>query len=253
VSAGANTLVYLHGFRSSPASIKATRLSEFVAALPVTARPQLHVPALADRPAVAIAAVAQWIDRHANPAALTFVGSSLGGYYATHLAERYDARAVMINPAVRPYDDLQSWRGVQTNLYTGAEFEVTNAHFDELRALRVARITRPERYFLLVETGDEVLDYREAVAFYGGAWQYVRGGGDHSFTDFATQLPAILRFAGVAGLPSAVGLPQRADSVEGRQRAAPLRGGVPSAAGPPQRAGPLGGRRREAPLRGGHK
>jgi hypothetical protein len=253
VSAGANTLVYLHGFRSSPASIKATRLSEFVAALPVTARPQLHVPALADRPAVAIAAVAQWIDRHANPAALTFVGSSLGGYYATHLAERYDARAVMINPAVRPYDDLQSWRGVQTNLYTGAEFEVTNAHFDELRALRVARITRPERYFLLVETGDEVLDYREAVAFYGGAWQYVRGGGDHSFTDFAAQLPAILRFAGVAGLPSAVGLPQRADSVEGRQRAAPLRGGVPSAAGPPQRAGPLGGRRREAPLRGGHK
>ena len=218
MSAGANTLVYLHGFRSSPASSKATRLSEYVLALPVAARPQLHVPTLTDRPALAIASVAQWVERHANPAALTFVGSSLGGYYATYLAERYDARAVLINPAVRPYDDLQSWRGVQTNLHTGAEFEVANAHFDELRALRVARITRPERYFLLVETGDEVLDYREAVVFYGGAWQYVRGGGDHSFTDFAAQLPAILRFAGVAGLPSAVGLPQRADSVGGRVR-----------------------------------
>ena len=76
-------------------------------------------------------------------------------------------------------------------------FEVTQAHFDELLALRVARITRPERYLLLVETGDEVLDYREAVAFYGGGFQYVRGGGDHTFTEFASQLPPILRFAGV--------------------------------------------------------
>jgi len=74
---------------------------------------------------------------------------------------------------------------------------VTREHMDELRALAVARITRPERYFLLVETGDEVLDYREAVAFYGGACQYVRGGGDHTFTDFESQIPAILRFAGL--------------------------------------------------------
>jgi len=88
---------------------------------------------------------------------------------------------------------------VQTNLHSGATFEVTQAHFDELIALRVARITRPERYLLLVETGDDVLDYREAVAFYGGAFQYVRGGGDHTFTEFAAQLPAILRFAGVGG------------------------------------------------------
>jgi uncharacterized protein len=226
MSAGAHTLVYLHGFRSSPASIKATRLSEYVAALPVAARPQLHVPALTDRPALAIASVAQWVERHADHAALTFIGSSLGGYYATHLAERYGARAVMINPAVRPYDDLQAWRGVQTNLYTGAAFDVTDAHFDELRALRVARIARPDRYFLLVETGDEVLDYREAVAFYGGAWQYVRGGGDHSFTEFAAQIPAILRFAGVEGVPGAAGPPPRAGPLEGRQRAAPYRRGV---------------------------
>jgi len=208
MSAGARTLVYLHGFRSSPASIKATRLSAYVAMLPDATRPALHVPVLTDRPSAAIAAVARWVELNAEPTALTFIGSSLGGYYATHLAERFDARAVMINPAVRPYDDLQSWRGVQTNLYTGAEFEVTDAHFDELRALRVARITRPERYFLLVETGDEVLDYREAIAFYGGACQYVRGGGDHSFTDFVAQLPAILRFAGVTGMPVAAARPQ---------------------------------------------
>jgi len=193
----APTLVYLHGFRSSPASRKAAQLREYVDALPPATRPALHIPTLTDRPAVAIAGVADWLARNADPARTTFVGSSLGGFYATHLAERFGARAAMVNPAVRPYEDLAPWRGVQTNLYTGEAFEVTDAHFAELRALAVPRITRPSRYFLLVETGDEVLDYREAVAFYGGAWQYVHGGGDHSFTGFAGQMPAILRFAGV--------------------------------------------------------
>ncbi|MFO1395706.1 MAG: YqiA/YcfP family alpha/beta fold hydrolase [Burkholderiales bacterium] len=191
------TLVYLHGFRSSPASQKAQHLRAVVDALPNARRPVLHIPTLTDRPAVAIASVVDWVEHNADPATLTFIGSSLGGYYATHLAERFGARAVLVNPTTRPYDDLAAWRGVQTNLYTGEAFEVTDAHFAELRALAVPRITRPERYFLLVETGDEVLDYRLAVAFYGGAWQYVRGGGDHSFQDFAAQVPAILRFAGV--------------------------------------------------------
>ncbi len=190
------TLVYLHGFRSSPASIKASRLCEYVAMMPPASRPQLYVPALSDRPSVAIGDVVAWVERYAQADALAFIGSSLGGYYATHLAERFGAHAVMINPTVRPYDDLEPWRGMQTNLHTGTIFEVTQAHFDELRSFRVARITRPDRHFLLVETGDEVLDYREAVAFYGGACQYVRGGGDHSFTEFAVQLPAILRFVG---------------------------------------------------------
>ena len=190
------TIVYLHGFRSSPASIKATQLRDYIALSRSAAKPRLHIPELTHRPAAAVAEVGAWVEREADPETLTFIGSSLGGYYATHLAERFGARAVLVNPAVRPHSDLQPWRGAQTNLHTGATFEVTPAHFDELTALRVARITRPERYWLLVETGDEVLDYREAVAFYGGAFQYVRGGGDHTFSEFAAQLPAILRFAG---------------------------------------------------------
>jgi hypothetical protein len=188
-------LIYLHGFRSSPASAKATQLRAAVDALPAARRPALHIPDLQRGPAAAIAQVTRLIESAAAP--VTLVGSSLGGYYATHLAERHAARAVCINPAVRPYVDLQPYLGLQTNLYTGEPFEVTPAHFDELRALRVERLSTPGRFFLLVETGDEVLDYREAVAFYGGAWQYVRGGGDHAFQDYADQLPAILRFAGV--------------------------------------------------------
>jgi predicted esterase YcpF (UPF0227 family) len=194
-------IVYLHGFRSSPASAKARQLCAAVEALPAPLRPALEIPALVPDPVAAIAQAAALVERHAD-AGVTLVGSSLGGYYATHLAERYGTRAVLVNPAVRPYDDLASYVGMQTNLYTGAAFEVTPAHFAELRALRVARITDPARYFLMVETGDEVLDYAEAVAFYAGACQYVRGGGDHAFQDFAAQLPALLRFAGVPDRPS---------------------------------------------------
>lgn len=191
------TIVYLHGFRSSPASIKARQLQAVVDALPASRRPVLHIPFLQHGPAQAVAHVAAWVSANAREP-LTFVGSSLGGFYATHLAERFDARAVMINPAVHPERDLAPWIGTQTNLYTGEAFEVTPAHFDELAKLGVPAITRPERYLLLAESGDEVLDYREAVGFYGGAWQYVRGGGDHTFTEFEAQIPAILRFAGVA-------------------------------------------------------
>ena len=192
------TLLYLHGFRSSSRSAKAQLLVRRVAALSDAARPRLHVPDLEVDPAAAIAGVAAWIAREVGSPAddLTLVGSSLGGYYATHLAERCGARAVLINPAVRPYDDLRRYAGPQVNLNSGETFEVTEAHFAALAALKVARITRPQRYFLLVRTGDEVLDWREAVAFYGGAAQYVLGGGDHGWVDFDDEVPAVLRFAG---------------------------------------------------------
>ena len=193
-------IVYLHGFRSSPLSVKAQAMVRAVAALPARARPALAVPDLGDRPAAAIRKVVDIVAHERDPGApLAFIGSSLGGYYATHLAERFGARAVMINPAVRPYDDLAPYKGTQTNMYSGEAFEVTDAHFDELRALAVPRITRPERYFLLVQSGDEVLDYREAVAYFGGAWQFVQGGGDHAFQGFEAQIPAILRFAAQGG------------------------------------------------------
>ncbi len=193
-----NSIVYLHGFRSSPASVKAVQFRDAVAQLPTAGRPQLHVPDLTFSPAIAMRSVAEWVDDNADAAALTFIGSSLGGFYATHLAEKFGARAVLINPAIHPHLSLEPWLGTQTNMHTNVPFEVTATHFAELAAMRVARITRAERYFLLVETGDEVLDFREAVEYYGGGFQYVRGGGEHAFTEFVMQIPAILRFAGVA-------------------------------------------------------
>ena len=190
------TIVYLHGLNSDPASVKARALGDAIAALPPASRPEYVVPKLHHRPAVAMRAVTAWIDER-SPTSLTFVGSSLGGFYATWLAERYRARAVIINPSVRPFTDLERYLGPQRNLYTGEDYELTREHFAELAVLKVERITRPERYFLLAQTGDEVLDWREAVGYYGGAWQFVQGGGDHAFQDFESQIPAILRFAGM--------------------------------------------------------
>jgi predicted esterase YcpF (UPF0227 family) len=187
-------IVYLHGFRSSPLSVKARAMVRAVDALPAAERPTLVVPDLGHSPAAAIATVLALVDDHRDLAPVAFVGSSLGGYYATWLAERLGARAALINPAVRPFDDLAPYRGTQTNMYSGERFEVTDAHFEELRALAVPRITRPDRYFLLVQSGDEVLDWREAVSHYAGAWQFVQGGGDHAFEGFDAQIPAILRF-----------------------------------------------------------
>jgi len=188
------TIVYLHGLNSAPASIKARTLGAAIAALPANERPEYFVPALHHRPAEAVRAVDVWLAAHA-PTKLAFVGSSLGGYYATYFAERRAARAIVINPSVRPYSDLERYLGPQRNLYTDDAYELTREHFDELRALRVDTITRPERYLLMVQSGDEVLDWREAVGYYGGAWQFVQGGGDHAFQDFEAQIPALLRFA----------------------------------------------------------
>jgi predicted esterase YcpF (UPF0227 family) len=123
------------------------------------------------------------------------VGSSLGGYYATYLAEKHDLRAILINPAVVPHETLARSVGMQTNVYTGETFEFTPEHLAELEQLNVLQFSRPERFWLLVETGDEVLDYRQAVQKYAGARQTVIEGGDHSFQHFPDYLDAIVEFA----------------------------------------------------------
>ena len=116
--------------------------------------------------------------------------------YATWLAEHYGLRAALVNPAVRPYTLLRGYLGSQKNLYTGAEYELTAQHVDELKALEAVAIT-PSRYFLLTRTGDEVLDYRDAVEKYRGAQQWVIPGGDHGLGDFENYLDAVLEFCGV--------------------------------------------------------
>ncbi|MEW5965465.1 MAG: YqiA/YcfP family alpha/beta fold hydrolase [Pseudomonadota bacterium] len=183
-------IVYLHGFNSSPASGKARQLGEHLASLGRTAG--YLCPALANSPREAIAQVEAALATHAGP--VTLVGSSLGGFYATHLAEKHGWKAVLVNPAVHAHRLLRSAVGPQKNWHTGETWELTDAHLAELAALDVPTITRPERYLLLAQTGDEVLDYRDAVAYYAGARHLIEDGGDHGFAGFERHFQTILDF-----------------------------------------------------------
>jgi predicted esterase YcpF (UPF0227 family) len=153
-----------------------------------------RVPALHHRPAKALDQIREAC-RGVPAQDLTLVGSSLGGFYATVMAEESGWRAALLNPAVHPHTHFARYLGPQQNVYTGESFELTQAHVDELAAMDVAKITRPERYWLFVETGDEVLDYREAVAYYAGALQEVVTGGDHSLVTFPERIPDIVEWA----------------------------------------------------------
>jgi len=185
-------ILYLHGFRSSPQSWKARLFGEAMAARGLA--DSFHCPALSHDPALAMSQAEAILAEHAGP--FTVVGSSLGGYYATWLAEKHGLKAALINPAVVAPLSLEAYVGPQTSLYGDEAFEFTHAHIAALRKMEVPRIT-PERYWLLVEEGDEVLDYRLAVSRYAGCRQTVLPGGDHSFTQFPDFVPQIIEFAGL--------------------------------------------------------
>jgi predicted esterase YcpF (UPF0227 family) len=187
-------LIYLHGFNSSPGSHKAQVLKRYMEERDLG--DQYCCPALPHLPERAIAVVEAEIAKRPRES-ITLIGSSLGGFYSTYLAERHDLRAVLINPAVYPHEDLRAYLGVQRNLHTGRQYELTEKHLRQWEKLYLPSV-RPQRYLLLVETGDEVLDYREAVEKYRDARQIVIEGGDHSLKSFPEHIPLILGFAGLA-------------------------------------------------------
>jgi uncharacterized protein len=191
---GPSHLLYLHGFRSSPRSFKAQRLLGWLQAH----RPEVHAwcPQLPASPRAAIAQVMQGVAGW--PATAAVVGSSLGGFYATVVAEATGWPAVLINPAVDPARDLAAHIGEHPAWHDPAERLVFAPHFvDELRALHPAAITRRSRYLPIVATGDEVLDWREMVARYPSRDAteplLLVQGSDHALSDFDTHLPRLLQ------------------------------------------------------------
>ncbi|MVW61278.1 esterase [Massilia sp. NEAU-DD11] len=187
---GGSHLLYLHGFRSSPRSFKARVVQQRMEAAGRAA--DLICPQLPASPKAAMDLVLTLVERYSGN--LAIIGSSLGGFYATWLAERFGCRAALINPAVDPLKDLDKHVGITTEWHTGEPFEFKRAYIDELAALKVGTITRPARYFLLAATGDEVLDYRDMVAHYAGAHQHVIQGSDHAVSEFEQYVDEVLAF-----------------------------------------------------------
>ena len=189
-------LLYLHGFRSSPHSFKARKMAAAVAAR----HPGVHwwCPQLPPSPRDAMAMVRERIRRWPRDR-MAVVGSSLGGFYATWVAEETGCRAVLLNPAVDPARDLHAYIGEQTAWHDPQQrFEVRPEFMDELRALERGPVARPERYFAVIAKGDEVLDWREMAGRYPGARIKLLEGGDHALSDFDEHLEEILAFLDLA-------------------------------------------------------
>lgn len=193
-------ILYLHGFRSSPQSMKAQLTAEAMVARGWGDR--IHIPQLPPSPAEAMALCHQLIEQHlGDKQVLTVIGSSLGGYYATYLAAYYDCQAVLINPAVYATRDLSTQLGHLTYFHDDRPFDWRLEQLHELHALVVPNgrelVRRhPERYQLYVGDRDEVLDWQEMVHRYPGARQVIVPGADHSFACYSDYLDNILAFAG---------------------------------------------------------
>ena len=184
-------LLYLHGFRSSPASTKARVLAEWVARRcpEVTwCCPQLEPSPRAAMQSV-FAQVADWPVQ-----SMAVIGSSLGGFYATVVAEKLGCKAVLLNPAIEPARDLVHYVGATKAWHSDEHFEFRAEFIDELRAMHPAAIREPERYHAVIAKGDEVLDWREMTARYAGCQIELLEGGDHALSDFTSHLPAIASF-----------------------------------------------------------
>ncbi len=185
-------LVYLHGFRSSPRSFKAQRMQAVVQQLNEQGAALTYwCPQLPPSPREAVERVEQGLTDWPRDR-MAVIGSSLGGFYATVMAERLGCPAIVINPAVEPARDLSRYIGEQTSYHDPDDRFFFRPEFvDELNALAV-HPTRPERYFALIATGDEVLDWREMQARYAACPTHIVQGSDHSLSDFEAYLPEVL-------------------------------------------------------------
>jgi len=187
-------LVYLHGFRSSPNSSKAVMTKEAVRAISSKDNPyEWYCPQLLASPKESMEMVIKHIEQsHAER--IVIIGSSLGGFYTNYLAEKYQCKGVALNPAVYAARELEPHVGMMTAYDSDEPFDFKAEYIDQLRALQVGAISDPERYFLIAAKGDELLDWKEMVAFYSGAKQLVLEGSDHGITDYANHLAAVIDF-----------------------------------------------------------
>jgi len=188
-------ILYLHGFRSSPGSRKATMLRERMRAL---GREGEYVcPALPTSPRAAVD-LALGLASGLPPSSVALIGSSLGGYYATWLAEQLGCRAVLLNPAITPARDLEAHLGRQPVYFSADEIDFRPEHLRELQEIDTPVISRPGRYFLVAATGDDLIDYRTMTSKYAGARQHVIAGSNHELSDFDLYMDEVLDFCGIS-------------------------------------------------------
>jgi len=188
-------LLYLHGFNSSPQSHKAQLITRYMnerGCLDLLICPQ--IPSV---PGEARLFLEQLVEETLDKHQFSYAGSSLGGYYATYLAEKYSGSAVLINPSVKPYETLRAHLGENKFYFDEGCWEFDESHIQQLTDMDVRSITQAERYLILLQTGDETLDYREAELKYKNAQCIIEQGGNHSFTGLERHIKQIMLFCGI--------------------------------------------------------
>lgn len=188
-----STIIYVHGFNSSGQSHKAKQFKHYLDERQLDIK--YLTPDLPYEPAKAISQLEQLIES-LLPNTITLIGSSLGGYYSIYLTEKYQkVKTVLINPAIRAYELLNDFVGEVEHLHTGQTYQWENIYIDQLKNINVTDLQNPDKYLLLVQTGDEVLDAKKAIEFFTESPRIIQQGGSHGFENFADMIPEIIEFS----------------------------------------------------------
>ncbi len=183
-------IFYFHGFASSADSTKALVFQNFIKKR--FPNVQLHVPNIDNSIEKSFVQLEDLVNK--NSTNKLFMGSSLGGFYASYFAEKYNSKAVLINPASNPYRGMEMYLGKNINYSTNEEFYLTKEDLEVLEEKNVSSINNPSNYLVLVETGDEVIPFKYTLEFYKGCNFCVVNGGSHSFDSFQDKLEIIASF-----------------------------------------------------------
>ena len=183
-------IFYFHGFASSADSTKAMIFNDFIKEK--FPNIYLHTPNIDNSIEKSFIQLEKLVQE--NEGEKLFIGSSLGGFYASYFAEKFDSRAVLINPASNPYLGMEMYLGENTNYSTNEKFYLTNKDLEILELNNVSKIKFPSNYLVLIETGDDVIPFEYTLDFYSGCNFCIVNGGSHSFDSFRKKLGKISKF-----------------------------------------------------------
>lgn len=183
-------IIYLHGFNSSAESKKSKILESFLKGEELIS---FESPNLDTSPSEAISQIEKIIKESSNRVCL--VGSSLGGLYATYVADKYDLRSVTINPVVRNHiSEMKDLVGSHKNYHTDEEYEFTMKDYSDLQELGLKKLKKPLNHFCLIKMSDEVLDHNVTFSYFSKSYLLSEKGGNHSYDDFFEKIPLILDY-----------------------------------------------------------
>ena len=183
-------IFYFHGFASSADSTKAIVFNDFIKEK--FPNISLHIPNIDNSIEKSFIQLEKLVGK--NKGDRLFIGSSLGGFYATYFAEKLGSKAVLINPASNPYLGMEMYLGKNTNYSTNEEFYLTKKDLEILKLNNVSKVNSPANYLVLIETGDDVIPFKYSLDFYSGCNFRIVNGGSHSFDSFKEKLEIISKF-----------------------------------------------------------